>query len=231
MNGTTGLASWRMTGPTQTSATSVASAIDPTPPIDSRQPAVARSGRVHCPASGSARPATTIATSIPMRTGCRKAPNRAQRPKEEGVLENGGDHRGEERLGVRVEGPPSGEACQHEAGAKLEGARREDQGGGRKRHRQLRHDAVDRAAGIESELLGGLEPAQPKEERGEPDDPDQVEGDPFTAPQLASQHRRDGTGPGSSPSVEGVGAGDGIRTRDHLLGRQAHDQLCFTRSG
>ena len=80
MNGTTGLASWRMTGPAHTIATRAAIGQEPTDATAARQPAKAVNGRT-CPAScGSPRAATTKATSIPIRSGARNRPKPPRSP-------------------------------------------------------------------------------------------------------------------------------------------------------
>ena len=121
------------------------------------------------------------------------SPNAAERSEQERVLEDRGDHCGEEGLGEGVERPAADEPGEHEPGGELQRGSAEDEEGRRKRDAQLGQDALERRRRIEAELLRRPEPGQPEEERRQPGDPDQVDGDRLTIPQLASRHRRDGT--------------------------------------
>ena len=139
MNGTTGLASWRMTGPIQTMRDERGERDRPDAADDSRQPPSPGAGASTAEPVASQMPATTIATSIPMRTGCRNRPERAPAcPRSNVSLRTAATIAARSASADGVEGPPAGEARQHEAGAELEGGSAEDQDGGRERHRQLR---------------------------------------------------------------------------------------------
>ena len=98
------------------------------------------------------------------RRRCRSGPARGtartppSEPEQQRVLEHGGDHRREQRLGDGVERPAARGAGEDEAGAELERGRGEDQERRGQRDGELAEDALEGRAGIEPELLGGLEP-------------------------------------------------------------------------
>ena len=190
----------------------------------SRQPANAVSGRTCRVVGGQPERRGEDATSIAMRTGARNSPNAAEGPEQQRVLEHRRDHRREERLGDGVERPVSARARASTRPARqLERRRREDEERRRERDGELAKDAAQGLAGIEPELLGCLEHGQP--ERGMPTSPTT----PTRSRAIASRSRS--CRPSTAAMVrEGIGAGDGIRTRDIQIGKLALYQLSYSRS-
>ncbi len=97
--------------------------------------------------------------------GRQEQAERTEHAEQQRVLEDRGDHCGEERLRDGIERSAAERACEDQAGRELEGGGPEDEEGGRKGDRELAQDARERRVDVEPEELGGLEHDQPEQER------------------------------------------------------------------
>ena len=127
MNGTTGLASCRTTGPAQTIATSAATVKEPTEPSASRG-LRKRGERPHVAADRRHEHADGHHGEVQAEEDRGlEQPEPAEQPEQQRVLEHRRDHRGEECLGDGVERLAPGGAGKDQARAELERRRGEDE--------------------------------------------------------------------------------------------------------
>lgn len=168
----------------------------------------------------------------PDQDGRQEQPEPAEQPDEERVLEHGRDHRGEQRLGEGVERPAAYASGEDEARSQLEAGRRKDEQRNGQRDGQLAEDPGQGRVDIESEEVGRLEHDQPEQERQQPEDPDQVQGDLVTIAKLPSLHRRDGTRRAAARSAQRrVERAAGLEPATSNLEGSRYYQLSYARRG
>src|SRR5438093_2141986 len=231
MNGTTGLASWRMTGPAHTIATSAASGQDPTAAIASRQPPNATSRQLRRERSGITNPAAITATSIAMRIGALNSPNAPSVPRSSVSLSTAATIEASTASAIESNGVPRpARARTRPVAISRTLAPRTSNAAGSVTDSWLStpSSACPSSNPSLSEAWSQVRPIRNAARPAIPTRSSAIASRPRNRPSDIARMVRGARMP---QSVRGIGAGGGIRTRGILLGGQALFQLSYARSG